>query len=371
MSALCFPGRFSSPRGAEHNLRRRATGLAAKVLATALLLVCLSGTCQAMDQPPAAAPQQRAWPLNHLVADMRSTGSFPSPDLAEVASLLNSLTDDQISLLAQYYCLTRAKTEQDARLFAIELSETQEALAQAKAECADLLTQQQVQIEQTYADLAPLNASCQTLCQVAYASIPGWCAFNRYAVPVWYYNGGCYVGPVFSAVYCGTYAAPLYRIFYDLGSRDNYWNSRAYLHNNLTRITIVAHTTRRTPGGLSAPGPRTTHVATGHAAAAIAKPRSQTVGKNRSLPPAVRHDTALSTKHPSATRSQPRPAGRPAQPMSVARVQPHVQPSRAVAAQPRQQQPRRTAALQRVARAQPRSQHVAQAHVTFAPSRRK
>ena len=370
ISDLCFPGRFSSPRGAEHNLRRRATGLAAKVLATALLLVCLSGTCQAMDQPPAAAPQQRAWPLNHLVADMRSTGSFPSPDLAEVASLLNSLTDDQISLLAQYYCLTRAKTEQDARLFAIELSETQEALAQAKAECADLLTQQQVQIEQTYADLAPLNASCQTLCQVAYASIPGWCASIGTPSPF----GTITVAatsvlssrrftaaptPPPSIASSTTWAAAITigtagPIFTTISRESRSWPIRP-----------VAHPAVCPPQGPEPPMSRP----------GTPRPRSQNRAARRSGRTAV--CLLLSGMTPRCRRStRARPvANRARQGALHSRCPWHACSHTSSRAAPSQRRPsaaaQAAAALQRVARAQPRSQHVAQAHVTFAPSRRK
>jgi len=53
----------------------------------------------------------------------------------------------------------------------------------------------------------------------------------RYALPEWYYSNGCYVGPVFSAGYCGAYAVPVYSTFYNRSSRYNYWSSRAYIHN--------------------------------------------------------------------------------------------------------------------------------------------
>ena len=217
MNAPLYPSTFSSPLGTRQGLRRQAAGLAAKALATVLVLVSLTGTCLAIDQPPETAPQQRAWLLSCLVTDMQSVGSFTSDDIARTVTLVNALTDDQVSLLARFYYLTRAKTEQDARLYAVQLSDTEAALAQAKAQVADLLTRQQDQIEQTYSELATVNPGCQTLCQVAYASVPGWCAYNRYAVPDWYYGNGCYVGPVFSAGYCGAYAVPVYSTFYNQG----------------------------------------------------------------------------------------------------------------------------------------------------------
>ena len=178
---------------------------------------------------------------------MQSVGSFKSDDIAQTVTLVNSLTDDQVSLLARFYYLTRAKTEQDAQLYAVQQTDTGEALAQAKAQVADLLTQLHNQIEQTYSELATINPGCETLCQVAYASVPGWCAYNQYAIPDWYYNNGCYVGPVFSAGYCGAYAVPVYSTFYNRGSRYNYWNSRAYVHNNITRTrTGLTISTERT-----------------------------------------------------------------------------------------------------------------------------
>ena len=154
MNTPLHPSAFSSTLGPEQRLRRQAAGLAAKALATGLVLACLTGTCLATEQPPETAPQQRAWLLSCLVTDMQSVGSFQSGDIARTVTLVNTLTDDQVSLLTRFYYLTRAKAEQDARLYAVQLSDTQEALAQAKAQAADLLTQEQNQIEQTYSELA-------------------------------------------------------------------------------------------------------------------------------------------------------------------------------------------------------------------------
>ena len=177
MNTPLHPSAFSSPLGPEQGLRRQTAGLAAKALATVLVLACLTGTSLATDQPPETAPQQRAWLLSRLVTDMQSVGSFTSEDIARTVTLVNTLTDDQVSLLARFYYLTRSKTEEDARLYAVQLSDTEEALAQAKAQVADLLTQEQNRIEQTYSELATINPGCQTLCQIAYASVPGWCAY--------------------------------------------------------------------------------------------------------------------------------------------------------------------------------------------------
>ena len=350
MNTPLYPLAFSSPLGPEQRLRRQAAGLAAKALATVMVSVCLTGTCLAMDQPPETAPQQRAWLLSCLVTDMQSVGSFTSDDIARTVTLVNALTDDQVSLLARFYYLTRAKTEQDARLYAVQLSDTEAALAQAKSQVADLLTQQQNQIEQTYSELATVNPGCQTLCQVAYASVPGWCAYNRYAIPDWYYGNGCYVGPVFSADYCGAYAVPVYNTFYDRSSRYNYWNSRAYVHNNVTGIA-------RTHGGSLAAGKRNPHPKIGHAAAPSTRYHAQPTGLTHSLHPVAKHDAALSMNQPKANRSRPITAKHAPQPKSVAHSQPHAQRNHVVHAQPRHQQPRQTAHAQpqHVAHAQARS----------------
>jgi len=356
MNALLPSPAFSSPLGTEQGLRRQAARLAGKALATVLVFVCLTGTCLAMDQPPETAPEQRAWLLSRLVTDMQSVGSFTSDDIARTVTLVNALTDDQVSLLARFYYLTRAKTEQDARLYALQLSDTEEALAQAKAQVADLLTQEQNRIEQTYSELATIDPACQTLCQVAYASVPGWCAYNRYAIPDCYYGNGCYVGPVFSAGYCGAYAVPVYSTFYDRGSRYNYWNSRAYVHNNVTGIT-------RTHGSLSATGTRTLHPKSGHAVAPSTRYHAQAAGLNRSQCPAAKHDAALSMKQPKTSRSRPVTAKHVSQPESVAHSQPHAQRNHVVHTQARHQQPRQTAHAQpqHVAHAQGHPQHVAHA----------
>ena len=319
-----------------------------------LVSVCLTGTCLAMDQPPETASQQRAWLLSCLVTDMQGVGSFTSDDIARMVTLVNALTDDQVSLLARFYYLTRAKTEQDARLYAVQLGDTEEALAQAKSQVADLLTRQQDQIEQTYSELATVNPGCETLCQVAYASVPGWCAYNRYAVPDWYYANGCYVGPVFSAGYCGAYAVPVYSTFYSRGSRYNYWNSRAYVHNNVTGIT-------RTHGSSLATGTRHPHPGTGYAVAPSAKHHEQAAVLKHNLHPVAKHNTAMSIKQPKASRSRPVTARHSPQPKSVAHSQPRAQRNHVVHAQPRHQQPRQRAHAQpqHVAHAQahPRSGH--------------
>jgi hypothetical protein len=342
-------------------------------LAIVLVLVSLTGTSLAIDQPPETAPQQRAWLLSCLVTDMQSVGSFTSDDIARTVTLVNTLTDEQVSLLARFYYLTRAKTEQDAHLYAVQLGDTEEALAQAKAQVADLLTQQHNQIEQTYSELATINPGCQTLCQIAYASVPGWCAYNRYAIPDWYYNNGCYVGPVFSAGYCGAYAFPVYSTFYNRGSRYNYWNSRAYIHNSITRFTNGTHNIHGTHGSSLTVGTRHPHPTTGHAVALPTRYHAQTAGFKHSLQPTAKHNAGLSMTQPKASRSRPVTTGHSPQPKSVARSQPHAQRNHAVHVQAQHQQPRQTAHAQpqHVARAQPQHVAHAQAHSPSGHARRK
>jgi hypothetical protein len=354
MNTPFHPSAFSSSLGPEQGLRRQAAGLAAKAWATVLILACLTGTSLAIDQPPDTAPQQRAWLLSRLVTDMQRVGSFTSDDVARTVTLVNALTDDRVSLLARFYCLTREKTEQDARLYAVQLSDTEEALARAKAQVADLLTQEHNRIEQTYSELATINPGCQTLCQVTYASVPGWCAYNRYAIPDWYYGNGCYVGPVFSAGYCGAYAVPVYGAFYDRGSRYNYWNSRAYVHNNVTGIT-------RTHGSSIATGTRCSHPKSGHAVAVPTKYHAQAAGLNRSVHSAAMRNAAMSLKQPKTNHSRPVTARHAPQPRSVGHSQSHAQRNHVVHAQPRHQQPGQGAHAhpQHVAHAQTHPQHVA------------
>ena len=202
--------------------------------ATAILLALgMTGTAPATDQPPPEPEQQRAWLVGHLVTDMQTTGAFRSDEIVATVGLVNALTDDQTRLLARFYYLTRAKVEEDARLYAMQQTDTEETLAEAKAEVADLLARLQRQIWRAYRELAAMNPGCQTLCHIAYASIPGWCECHDYAIPDWYFGDGCYVGPVLSARYAGAYSVRAYGAYHDRGSRYNYWNSRASFHDNI------------------------------------------------------------------------------------------------------------------------------------------
>ena len=101
----------------------------------------MAGTAFAIDQPPQEPDQQRAWLVGHLVTDMEALGTFDGNALAKVPGIVNALTEDQVALLAQYYYLTRSKTEQDASLYAMQQQgDTDEQVNAAKAEVADLLT---------------------------------------------------------------------------------------------------------------------------------------------------------------------------------------------------------------------------------------
>jgi len=132
--------------------QRMLTKIAVKLIVTFALAFGMTGSAVAMDQPPDTAPQQRAWLLSHLVTDMQSVGTFQSNDIAQMVTLVNTLTDDQVNLLARFYFLTREKTEQDAQLYAVQQTETGDALAQAKAQVADLLTQLHNQIQHIAVD---------------------------------------------------------------------------------------------------------------------------------------------------------------------------------------------------------------------------
>jgi hypothetical protein len=280
------------PENGKSWLGYRLGGLA-KLLGATLLMFVFTGTTLAIEQPPGTAPQQRAWLVSHLVTDMQSVGSFTSADTAQMVTLVNSLTDDQVGLLARFYYLTREKTEQDAQLYATEQTESGDALAQAQTQVADVLAQLQGQVQQTYADLATLNPACETLCQVAYASVPGWCAYNQYAIPAAYYSGGCYVGPLYAASYCGPYATAVYHAFYNRASHYNYWNYQGFIHNNLVRIGHAVHYSPVGAGRpVARPAVRHSGAATVNHHAAVKRVKAPAV--------AVRHAPAALARHNAA-----------------------------------------------------------------------
>ena len=188
---------------------------AAVILTTALA----AATAFAIDQPPQEPEQQRAWLVGHLVTDMEALGTFDGNALAKVPGIVNSLTDDQVALLAQYYYLTRSKTEQDAGIYALQQQgHAEDQVNAAKAEIADLLTTMNDQIVACYDQFVPMPEPVQYISYVIYASVPGWCCHARCFVPEWYFDNGCYVGPCFNAAYAGIWGVPVWRAYYDHGS---------------------------------------------------------------------------------------------------------------------------------------------------------
>ena len=151
---------------------------------------------------------------------MEALGTFDGNALAKVPGIVNALTDDQVALLAQYYYLTRSKTEQDAYLYSLQQQGYgDEQVNAAKAEIADLLTAMNDQTVACYDEFVQMPQPVQYLSYVIYASVPGWCCHARCFVPEWYYENNYYVGPCFNAAYAGDWAAPVCRTYYDHGSR--------------------------------------------------------------------------------------------------------------------------------------------------------
>ena len=193
-----------------------------------------AGTALAIERPPQDAQQQRAWLVGHLVTDMEALGTFDGNTLAKVPGIVNALTDEQVALLAQYYFLTRSKTEQDASLYAMQQQGyADQQVNEAKAEIADLLTTMNDQIEACYAQFTPMAEPVQYLAQICYASVPGWCCHARCYVPEWYYDNGCFVGPCFNAVYSGPWAVPICNAYFNHGS--HFYS----VYNNVARTTHI------------------------------------------------------------------------------------------------------------------------------------
>jgi hypothetical protein len=177
-----------------------------------------------------------------MVTDMEALGTFDGNTLAKVPAIVDALTDDQVALLAQYYFLTRSKTEQDASLYAMQQQgDTDEQVNTAKAEIADLLTAMNDQIEACYAQFVPMPQPVLYLAQICYATVPGWCCHARCFVPDWYYDNGCFVGPCFDAACSGSWAVPVCNAYNDHGSHfyTTYHNVANTVHIN--RSTNLAH----------------------------------------------------------------------------------------------------------------------------------
>jgi len=224
------------------NMARGIQMILTRTTAVLLPVIVVGGNALAIDQPPQDSQQLRPWLVGHLVTDMEAVGTFDGNKLAKVPSIVNKLTDDQVALLAQYYYLTRSKTEQDASLYAMQQQgSTDEQVNEAKAQIADLLTTMNDQIMACYDQFAPMTQPVPYLAQICYASVPGWCCHSRCFVPEWYYDNGCFVGPCFDAACSGSWAVPVCNAYYDHGSHfyTTYHNIANTVHIN--RSTKLAH----------------------------------------------------------------------------------------------------------------------------------
>jgi hypothetical protein len=193
-----------------------------KPIQVAVILTTFLATAAAfaVDQPPQDPEQQRAWLIGHVITDMKALGTFDGNAIAKVPGIVNDLSDDQVALLAQYYFLTRSKTEQDASLYSLQQQGyADEQVNAAKAEIADLLTAMNDQIVACYQQFMPMPQPVQFVSYVVYASVPGWCCHARCFVPEWYYENNCFVGPCFDAAYAGNWGVPVCRAYYDHASR--------------------------------------------------------------------------------------------------------------------------------------------------------
>jgi hypothetical protein len=194
-----------------------------------------AGTAMAIDYPPPDPYQQRAWLTAHLVADVNAQGAF---NVEPVANLVSSLNDYQVAALSQYYFLLRSRTEQDAYLYAMQQQGyPNDQIMAANAGLGDILTGMNNQITACYGNLMAMPAPVPYLAQTCYASVPGWCCQAQCYLPDWYYANGYYVGPCLNAAYAGIWGAPLYRAYYDHGSRfyANYhrYGPSTYITNSL------------------------------------------------------------------------------------------------------------------------------------------
>ncbi len=169
-----------------------------------------------MDQPPPTPAQERPWLISHMTADMEALGTFDAAALAKLPATINSMSDDQVALLSQYYFLTRSKAEQDAYLCALQQQgATAAQLAAANAEIADLMATMNQEIAACYAQLAVLPQPVVYCTQVCYATVPGWCCHVGCFVPAWYFSGGCYVGPCLKLGWSGPWAGPVCKVWFD------------------------------------------------------------------------------------------------------------------------------------------------------------
>jgi hypothetical protein len=198
-----------------HHTRQRATQ------AVILLSVVLAArSALAVDEPPQDPQLQRPWLVMHLTTDMKALGTFDQKALAAAPAIINALPDGQVALLARYYYLTRAKTDQDGYFFSLpQYGYTAADVTAVRAQVADLLTMMNNQLAECCNQLASMPPPVQYVAQLIYASVPGWCCGARCFVPEWYYNNGCFVGPCLNAAFAGAWAAPVCLAYCDHGSR--------------------------------------------------------------------------------------------------------------------------------------------------------
>ncbi len=74
------------------------------------------------DQPPADPKAQRKWLMDHLIADLQSQGKYDAQKFCEIETMLNSVTDEQVSHALQYYQRRKAQqfAEAEANLHRLE-----------------------------------------------------------------------------------------------------------------------------------------------------------------------------------------------------------------------------------------------------------
>jgi hypothetical protein len=287
----------------------RLAGIAAVLLAATFLA---AGTALAIDPPPQQPNQLRAWLVGHLVTDMEALGTFDGNTLAKVPGVINGLSDDQIALLAQYYYLTRSKTEQDARIYAMQQQAvTAVQLNAVRAEIADLLAAMNDQILACYRELALMPQPVQYVAQICYASVPGWCCYASCFVPPWYYDNGLFVGPCYNAACAGVWAVPVYRAYYDHGSRfyTRYHGLANSLYANRSITLAKRHADwLRQQGDWRAALAHDRLVRQGPAVSHAAGPRNSLGVRAAAVPGAAGHNEAKqhgTGGHPAAAPRQP------------------------------------------------------------------
>jgi hypothetical protein len=313
--------------------------------AAILLASVLAGTTVAVERPPVRPEQQRAWLTDRIVADMQAMGMFSGGEIAETVNLVDSLTDEQVVLLVRLYVLMREIVEQDAQLLAVDSSETLVGLRRT--------------IRRAYWELVAISPGCRTLCEVAYATVTGWCARWRHAVPDWYYQGGCYVGPCRSARYGGAYSVRAYKTHFDSGSRHYCRDGGNYFHGNIVKKPKGTHGGHhRYAAANKHPHPKTRHGTartSKHGPPPRAKHGGPTgVAKHRG-PHKGRNVAAHPTKHgpPKAGHGRPAAAAKHGKHPKTGRVHapstkarhggPHSKPAPHSHSKPHRQQPKRGA----------------------------